>query len=444
MAPSEGAQVLSLMNSRKRRKIALALLGLLPLAAKKLLNYYRARTTKPEEPPAGGVVAAGEGEENLRDQAQALVSGCTACGACAVRCLLLKRAGLPGEIAAAFLAGKNLADPFACSLCNLCTAVCPEKLEPGDFFLAMRRRIADQQEWDSRPYKRILSYERLGGSPLFSTEYLPPSCRTVFFPGCTLPGTRPASTWQLFRRLQAEIPALGMVLNCCHKPSHDLGRRQYFSARFGAIRQRLYQQGVREILLACPNCYKVFLNHGEGLQVRSVWEVLAAGAKRAASEGETGAPTRIGGGAAVATVTVHDPCPLRNLPALQQAARVLIGERKLIVEEMRSSGARTLCCGEGGSVGLVDPELAAGWGVQRREQARGLPVVTYCAGCAGFLQQGGLQTIHLADLLAEPEKARAGKSSVAVPPWTYLGRLLLKLRLCCQAVALFLPKISVE
>ncbi|MFU8819625.1 MAG: hypothetical protein ACNA74_07895, partial [Desulfurivibrio sp.] len=97
-----------------------------------------------------------------------------------------------------------------------------------------------------------------------------------------------------------------------------------------------------------------------------------------------------------------------------------------------------------GSVGLVDPELASGWGVQRREQARGLPVVTYCAGCAGFLQQAGLQTIHLADLLAEPEKARAGKSSVAVPPWTYLGRLLLKLRLCCQVVALFLPKISVE
>ncbi|MFU8819793.1 MAG: hypothetical protein ACNA74_08750, partial [Desulfurivibrio sp.] len=109
-----------------------------------------------------------------------------------------------------------MADPFACSLCNLCTAGCPEKLEPGDFFLALRRRIADQQQWDSRPYKRILSYERLGGSTLFSAEYLPPSCRTVFFPGCTLPGTRPTSTWQLFRRLQAEIPALGMVLNCCH------------------------------------------------------------------------------------------------------------------------------------------------------------------------------------------------------------------------------------
>ncbi|MFH7319384.1 VTT domain-containing protein [Desulfurivibrio sp. D14AmB] len=400
-----------------RLVLAFALLGLLPLAAKKLLNYYRARTPEAEKLPTGGVAAAGPGEKELRIQAQSLASGCTACGACAVRCQFLKRSGLPGEIANAFLAGKSLADPFACSLCNLCTTVCPEKLEPGDFFLALRRGIADHSGWDSRPYKRILSYERLGSSPLFSTEYLPPACQTVFFPGCNLPGTRPESTWQLFRRLQEQIPALGLVLNCCHKPSHDLGRWQYFSDQFGALRRRLYDSGVREILLACPNCYKVFLNHGREVRVRSVWEVLAAGVEQQ------------GPGPVGTTVTVHDPCPLRNLPELQRAARTLIAGQNLAIKEMRSAGARTLCCGEGGAVGFIDPELAAAWGTQRREQANGLPVVTYCAGCAGFLGRAGLQTIHLADLLAEPAQALVGKAVVATPPRTYLNRLLLKYRL---------------
>jgi len=405
--------------------LAFALLGLLPLAAKKLLDYYRARATKPEEPSAGGVVATGEGEENLRVQAQILASDCTACGACAARCLFLKRAGLPGEIATAFLAGKNLADPFACSLCNLCTAVCPKKLEPGDLFLAMRRRRVADERWDSRPYKKILAYERLGASPLFSAEFLPPSCRTVFFPGCTLPGTRPESTWQLFGRLRDKIPDLGLVLDCCHKPSHDLGREQHFTDRFGALRRRLYDSGVKEILLACPNCYKVFLNHGGELRVRSVWEVLAFGVHPAVYTDEAGREPAPQG----ATVTIHDPCPLRKLPDLQRAVRALIGQQNLVVKEMRSSRSRTLCCGEGGSVGFVYPELAAAWGEQRRDQAQGLPVVTYCAGCAGFLERSGLQTIHLADLIAEPAKALTGKAAVATPPWTYLNRLRLKYRL---------------
>ncbi|MDZ7641427.1 MAG: (Fe-S)-binding protein [Desulfurivibrio sp.] len=360
---------------------------------------------------------------NRKKSALALVSGCTRCGACATRCAFLQEYGLPGEIAATWSAGQSKVDPFACSLCDLCAAVCPEKLEPGEFFLELRRRAAADPDFDSRPYRPLLSYERLGASPLFAGRSLPAGCKTVFFPGCTLPGSRPQSTRQLYNRLRELVPGLGLVLNCCHKPSHDLGLQSYFTKRFGDLQQALLKEGVREIVVACPNCYKVFLRYGGKLRVKSAWELLAD------QSPPKSLPSRV---TSTSKVTIHDPCPLRHSSELQQAVRRLVASHGLEVKEMKSAGRRTLCCGEGGAVGRVRPELAAHWGKLRREQADGLPVLTYCAGCAGFLHRIGLSTIHLADLLADPVSALKGKSPVSTGLKTYLNRLLCKFSLLCR------------
>ncbi|MDF1615335.1 VTT domain-containing protein [Desulfurivibrio dismutans] len=404
-----------------RLLLAFALLGLLPLVANRLLSWYRksgkqpASSTNQAKKGAPGLAHA-DYPKALAQAAAELADQCTMCGACAARCALLQESGLPGEIAASGRHSGNFkVDPFACSLCHLCTAICPEKLTPGDFFLNLRRQKAAQKDFDLRPYRPILSYERLGASRLFAAESLPTGCTTAFFPGCTLPGTRPAATRHLVDRLRELKPSLGLVLNCCHKPSHDLGRQQYFAARFGALQQRLLAQGVREILVACPNCYKVFLQYGGKLKVKSVWELLAA--------------TNEGKATVTGKVTVHDPCPLRQRPELQHAVRQLATSQGLKIEEMKSTGKRTLCCGEGGAVGLKRPDLAARWGALRKKQAQELPVLTYCAGCAGFLNRAGLNTIHLADLLAEPHKALTGNTKAAAPPRTYLNRLLFKFRL---------------
>ncbi|ADH87322.1 VTT domain-containing protein [Desulfurivibrio alkaliphilus] len=418
-----------------RLVLAFALLGLLPLLAKWGVDFYRRRSGRSGEEEKKGVQQQSPDQElaehHLAAAAEQLDSGCTRCGACAARCAFLQTSGLPGEIAAAWRTGKPQADPFACSLCNLCTVVCPEKLKPGDFLLDLRRHLVRRQVLDLRPYRPLLSYERLGASPWFAAAKLPAHCDTVFFPGCNLPGSRPAATWQLFNRLQGQCPNLGLVLNCCHKPSHDLGRQDYFNHRFTGLQQHLLRQGIRRVLVACPNCYKVFLNYGGELQVESVWEMLAAPvaaeAENAAREAAVAEAVATPPGEQV--VTIHDPCPLRQLPALQQAVRRLAQEQGLRVKEMRASGRRTFCCGEGGAVGFKRPELAARWGELRREQAGELPVLTYCAGCAGFLTRAGLPTIHLADLLAEPRQALAGKAPVAKGLRTYLNRLLFKWRL---------------
>jgi len=57
-------------------------------------------------------------------------------------------------------------------------------------------------------------------------------------------------------------------------------------------------------------------------------------------------------------VTVHDPCAIRFESAIHDAARDLLAQKELQVEEMKHHHTKTICCGEGGSVGFLTPELS--------------------------------------------------------------------------------------
>ena len=153
-------------------------------------------------------------------------SACTGCGVCRTQCAFLQRYGTPRDIINRYDLFDRLLIAFECGLCNLCSTVCPERLDPGSLFLAMRREAIDRQHVDLTRYRPLLTYEKWGSSPLLSLNSLPKKCDTVFFPGCALPGTRPQTTWKLFDHLQQNNPQLGIVIDCCGKPSHDLGRQE--------------------------------------------------------------------------------------------------------------------------------------------------------------------------------------------------------------------------
>ena len=70
----------------------------------------------------------------------------------------------------------------------------------------------------------MLAFERRGTSKRYTYYAIPAGCDTVFFPGCNLPGSRPDKTFKLYEHLKKSIPTLGIVLDCCMKISHDLGR----------------------------------------------------------------------------------------------------------------------------------------------------------------------------------------------------------------------------
>ncbi len=363
-------------------------------------------------PPVGRVSPLEFALENIRDY-------CTDCGACVESCKFLSQQGTPGSIATGFDGNSPLHRKIAyvCSLCGLCTAVCPEKLDPCRLFLEMRRQHLEAGHFDRTPYRTIIAYETRGRSSLFSWYGLPQGCDTIFFPGCTLPGTRPAVTVQMYQQLRRIIPSLGFVLDCCTNPSHDLGRTAYFQTVFGEMLDWLTGHGIRSVLTACPNCTKIFRQYGQGLTVQTVYEIF-----------HNHGIGRILAGNISCEVSIHDPCPLRNDLQVQTAVRGLVSDLGHTIVEMKHHKKTTLCCGEGGSVGFVDPQLSHEWRTLRQQEAGTRKLITYCAGCTSFLNQV-TPTVHIVDLLFRSAAVCSNNLTVAQAPFTHLNRLLLQQRM---------------
>jgi hypothetical protein len=94
---------------------------------------------------------------------------------------------------------------------------------------------------------------------------------------------------------------------------------------------------------------------------------------------------------------------------------------------MEHQGAKTLCCGEGGAVGFLAPDLAGAWGYKRKSESQGKRILTYCAGCVNHLNPL-TPTHHVLDYFLEPENTFSGKMKISKAPFTYWNRLRLKKR----------------
>lgn len=353
----------------------------------------------------------------LVDQLLLVSTQCSQCQICVTECQFLKNYGDPKTIADNYTPKENffLGLPFECSLCGLCTAACPDGVDPVPLFLEMRRETFDRGAGSYPEHKGLESYEKKGTSRRFSWYALPENCDTIFFPGCSLTGTRPEQTVKAFEVLQRSVPNAGMVLDCCTKPSHDLGKEEYFHAMFGEMKQFLVDNGIKTVLVACPNCDKVFSEYAPEFATRTIYEFLDAN--------EMPETPLVSG-----TVNIHDPCVSRFSSPIHDAVRSLAKKKGLTVVETEHSRETTLCCGEGGAVGCISPELAQGWGKQRASEAAGSRTVAYCAGCANFLATHG-PTNHILDLVFAPEAAMVDKAKVSKAPFTYLNRLKVKKQL---------------
>jgi Fe-S oxidoreductase len=360
---------------------------------------------------------ASRGKEMKRSSLPAtaeIADKCIECGECQAECSFLQKYGFPKKIAAAYRPAdeRHQSIPFECSLCGLCAAVCPVNIDPSKMFLEMRREKVWRGGYDFPEHSRLLEYESRGTSKRYTYYALPEKCNTIFFPGCTLSGTRFDMVMKLYEHMRNIDVSLGIVLDCCTKPSHDLGRQHHFEAMFGEMNTFLVENGVSNIIVACPSCYAIFAGYGKGLSVQTVYEVLA----------EKGLPITP---SVSGILTIHDPCTVRHQVPIHTAVRQIIAEKGIKLVEMQHHQGKTLCCGEGGAVGFLSPELAGKWSVLRKKEADGKMILTYCAGCANFLGRY-TPVAHLLDLVFEPERTISGKSKISKAPFTYLNRLRLK------------------
>jgi Fe-S oxidoreductase len=345
-----------------------------------------------------------------------IIDDCTECGGCVRQCAFLKRYGNPLSLAKQYQEGTlEPAVIYSCSLCRLCDVHCPEALQIADMFWKMRCQLVEQGRGPLTQHRRILAYERWGLSRLLRSSAIPDGADTVFYPGCAMAGSRPQQTRRLFELLKKQIPNLGILLNCCAKPSHDLGRIGFFERVFNPQIEVMKQQGVTTIITVCPSCHQIFSSYAEGFEVRTIYQILDSPARLPTLDPGT-------------EMCVHDPCSTRFDPEVHQSVRSITDQLGITVGSMKHQKKRTLCCGEGGSASFVAPDITDRWAEERAEQAAGRPVVTYCAGCVQFLSES-MNIVHLVDLLLDPKRALEGTLAISRSPFTYFNRLMLKFKI---------------
>jgi glutamate synthase (NADPH) small chain len=333
-------------------------------------------------------------EEALEEAARCL--DCE-CGLCVKDCeFLAKYCSSPKDIARRITAGLEVPETvkmaYSCNVCSLCAAVCPEDLDTGRLLIEARRRAVEEGVGPLPVHKGIVSYWKAGVGSMFTLAMAEPGRRRskrLFFTGCALPAVAPRHTITMYDELRRSYPGTGVLMYCCGAPVELLGMEEAFEDTRRGILEAAEKVGAEELVAACPDCTHTLKECFPELAVTTVWELLAGSwqppRKR---EGEV--------------VSVHDSCKARHEPGLHRAVRDLIEGGGGAVDDIEYNGELARCCGFGGMIYPVDPELSQA--VSRRRAAESaLPQVTYCAGCRMAIAGTGKPAIHILDFLFEKD-----------------------------------------
>ncbi len=363
-------------------------------------NPPRVRTSM--LPPAERVLSFVEADRGF-DEAQARqeASRCLQCECklCMKECEMLNDfAGCPGELFQNIVEKGGAVDPlipFSCNMCLQCTLVCPKEFRMMDRFMDLRIRMVRDNNGKSpiKGHKAIDVHQALGFSDFFNTGVAGGDGKTkrVFIPGCSLPSYNPELVGKVLAHLQERLPGTGAILKCCGKPTKALGQVDAFKARYAELQAEIDRLGAEEIIVACQSCYVTMKEYSPNQKVRSLWEVLPEIGLPEAAKG-------IGKDSGL-SFAVHDSCPTRDVPSIQNGIRLILGELGYATEEPPHTGMQTRCCGFGGMVVPANPELAMRVMKRRTDEVSSDCMVTYCAACRESMVRGGKKAVHILDLI---------------------------------------------
>jgi heterodisulfide reductase subunit D len=359
---------------------------------------------------------------------------CIKCGLCLATCpackeLLLEKYTPRGKVQLAryYARGEldlseRYRDIFAeCLVCGACAATCPSGVDLKKIFLGMREEIAgkkgvhpmvarvvqslarnrnisgedNEERWDWK--------ESLMGVP--ESVFQKKKAEVVYFVGCVssffpMVQTIPRTFSSILGAVRADFTILGGEEWCCGFPLIGAGLPEKVEELKTHNLERVRDLGAKKVVFSCPSCYRTWKEHyGMDLEMlhtsQYIRELVRTGAvrfKRTAM-----------------TVAYHDPCDLgRNAGVFDEPREVLKAIPGLTLVELENNRMKSVCCGGGGNVEMVDPDLTAAVAQKKIEEigrTGAKTVVTSCQQCVRTIkgrarrQKLDLQVLDLNELV---------------------------------------------
>lgn len=351
----------------------------------------------------------------LAEMRQVIVDECIGCDQCLSQCRLLQRIG--EDITGLAGRGPTVEEAYACTLCGLCEAVCPSSLSVRNLFAETRRNAVDNREIDIDDYKYMFPdreltvmslYRELSGIH-YDDLNTDQESQVTFFPGCTLLTYAPELTRAVYAQLNKAKDTM-LLMDCCGLPLSQLGLQARCDDYIEQVMTRILSYNVKEMVVACPNCYHQLreITAGKGIKLLTIFDALQNAPllhKPFARKEKL-------------SVTIHDSCSDRFAGIFaRQARKALIG-KGFNITEMERNYNMTICCGSGGQVTHFDPELADALVRSRLEEAEKTKAEVLAACCMGCVLNfsriaSPLKVQHVLNLLLEIEQDYTGVKTKA-------------------------------
>lgn len=322
---------------------------------------------------------------------------CIGCKACMKGCPMLDKFCDSPKVLLKELLDNGTFDyklPYSCMLCGYCTKVCPKGVDLKSLFLELRRDVVDQT--NGKLPKELGTHtldfhQRFSFSNLFTSDIENLQSNTIFFPGCALMSYSSKIVENTYNYLKIKVPGIGIYNKCCGKPTAFMGKDKKFKEYYGILEKEFKDKNIKRIITGCQNCFMTIGSNSKDIEVVSLWEVLAT----------EGIPdNKIGIGKNIDyEVTVHDPCPTRNVNIIHESIRQIINQVGFDAKEMTYNRGKTLCCGSGGMVPITQNHIAKSHMDRRAQEAETEYIITYCQECVESMRRGGKKSYHILDLL---------------------------------------------
>lgn len=335
-----------------------------------------------------------------------LVATCTRCGYCLPTCptylsLETERATPRGRIALirALIEGRldlseNLAQQvYQCLGCELCTLTCPGGVNIAEI-LSEAKRILASAEFLPPALDRLRSQIRqsgnIAGEPgrnrlLWGQDYGEmlqemagaKGADVLLFMGCVpslFPMAYPLlrSVAEIMLKTEIDFTILGESEICCGYPllAAGLSMDEQIERNVAAIAAT----GATKLVTACPSCFHAFKVHYPEMGVE-VWHSSEFLAQILAERAPALRPYP-------KAVTYHDPCDLGRKSGIYEAPRqVLKAIPDLQLLEMVANREKAFCCGGGGNLESIDPELSHSIADRRLDQALATGAEVIASAC---------------------------------------------------------------
>ena len=304
---------------------------------------------------------------------------------------------------------KELANSFyTCTTCNACTYFCParikvdqiiqkgrEKLFASGFapepVMALRDSILNTENvYAATKEDRIAIYPPSIKKKIEAGE-LKKKADTLLFMGCVSSYLDMKIVPSFFKIMDAagvDYTMLGKDEICCGFPLHLMGDQEKFEETAKNLIDLIKKTGVKELVTPCAGCYKTFKKYypeAGDLGVKLFHSVHYI--QKLIEEKKL----RLGGDLGK-KVTYHDPCDLgRTFEIFDEPRHILKAIPDVDFVEMSRNRLMARCCGGGGSVIALEPELAADMAAVRVKDAVEVDaeiIVSACSACKDNLRKG--------------------------------------------------------